>query len=221
MEVLLTSYLSCRMYGTQGFGCCFCHEKPDKHNGNERERFLGFSVTDKKTWQSMNWFYKDGLVVFAKCWDVTSVFNSEGCLSLLLFLQTASLFTVTACVCSGSRPQNLIAQSQSGTGKTAAFSLAMLSHVDPDNKWPQVGFTHSVRCQYSVEKAKLHSQICFGACSVSAFRQRMSWLCRLAKSLNKWASFVLMLSWHTAFGATEVRVFSHLHCLWMGWLGKD
>jgi superfamily II DNA/RNA helicase len=35
-------------------------------------------------------------------------------------------------------PQNLIAQSQSGTGKTAAFSLAMLSHVNPANKWTQV-----------------------------------------------------------------------------------
>lgn len=35
-------------------------------------------------------------------------------------------------------PQNLIAQSQSGTGKTAAFVLAMLSHVDPNNKYPQV-----------------------------------------------------------------------------------
>uniref|UniRef100_A0A672ZYC5 RNA helicase n=1 Tax=Sphaeramia orbicularis TaxID=375764 RepID=A0A672ZYC5_9TELE len=34
-------------------------------------------------------------------------------------------------------PQNLIAQSQSGTGKTAAFVLAMLSHVDPNNKYPQ------------------------------------------------------------------------------------
>uniref|UniRef100_A0A8C4SIZ8 RNA helicase n=1 Tax=Erpetoichthys calabaricus TaxID=27687 RepID=A0A8C4SIZ8_ERPCA len=34
-------------------------------------------------------------------------------------------------------PQNLIAQSQSGTGKTAAFVLAMLSHVEPVNKWPQ------------------------------------------------------------------------------------
>ncbi|XP_068453413.1 ATP-dependent RNA helicase DDX19A [Clinocottus analis] len=34
-------------------------------------------------------------------------------------------------------PQNLIAQSQSGTGKTAAFSLAMLSHVNTDNKWTQ------------------------------------------------------------------------------------
>uniref|UniRef100_UPI003F495ED1 ATP-dependent RNA helicase DDX19A isoform 3 n=1 Tax=Danio rerio TaxID=7955 RepID=UPI003F495ED1 len=34
-------------------------------------------------------------------------------------------------------PQNLIAQSQSGTGKTAAFVLAMLSHVDPACKWSQ------------------------------------------------------------------------------------
>uniref|UniRef100_A0A1A8MM35 RNA helicase n=1 Tax=Nothobranchius pienaari TaxID=704102 RepID=A0A1A8MM35_9TELE len=34
-------------------------------------------------------------------------------------------------------PQNLIAQSQSGTGKTAAFVLAMLSHVDPNNHFPQ------------------------------------------------------------------------------------
>ncbi|KAG7221670.1 hypothetical protein INR49_000037 [Caranx melampygus] len=34
-------------------------------------------------------------------------------------------------------PQNLIAQSQSGTGKTAAFSLAMISHVNPANKWTQ------------------------------------------------------------------------------------
>ncbi|BES99883.1 DEAD box ATP-dependent RNA helicase [Nesidiocoris tenuis] len=35
-------------------------------------------------------------------------------------------------------PQNLIAQSQSGTGKTAAFVLAMLSRVNPDNNFPQV-----------------------------------------------------------------------------------
>ncbi|NP_001080632.1 DEAD-box helicase 19B S homeolog [Xenopus laevis] len=34
-------------------------------------------------------------------------------------------------------PQNLIAQSQSGTGKTAAFVLAMLSRVDPANRYPQ------------------------------------------------------------------------------------
>lgn len=35
-------------------------------------------------------------------------------------------------------PQNLIAQSQSGTGKTAAFVLAMLSRVNVDKKHPQV-----------------------------------------------------------------------------------
>jgi len=35
-------------------------------------------------------------------------------------------------------PQNMIAQSQSGTGKTAAFVLAMLSRVDQTKKYPQV-----------------------------------------------------------------------------------
>uniref|UniRef100_A0A7N5KB01 RNA helicase n=1 Tax=Ailuropoda melanoleuca TaxID=9646 RepID=A0A7N5KB01_AILME len=34
-------------------------------------------------------------------------------------------------------PQNLIAQSQSGTGKTAAFVLAMLSQVEPAHRYPQ------------------------------------------------------------------------------------
>ncbi|MEE6482171.1 hypothetical protein FKM82_013169 [Ascaphus truei] len=34
-------------------------------------------------------------------------------------------------------PQNLIAQSQSGTGKTAAFVLAMLSRVNAANRYPQ------------------------------------------------------------------------------------
>ena len=35
-------------------------------------------------------------------------------------------------------PQNMIAQSQSGTGKTAAFVLAMLSRVDTSKPYPQV-----------------------------------------------------------------------------------
>ncbi|KAG7214189.1 hypothetical protein KM043_001535 [Ampulex compressa] len=35
-------------------------------------------------------------------------------------------------------PQNMIAQSQSGTGKTAAFVLAMLSRVDTSKEYPQV-----------------------------------------------------------------------------------
>lgn len=35
-------------------------------------------------------------------------------------------------------PQNMIAQSQSGTGKTAAFVLAMLSRVDTSKSYVQV-----------------------------------------------------------------------------------
>ncbi|XP_076359365.1 DEAD-box helicase Dbp80-like isoform X2 [Tachypleus tridentatus] len=35
-------------------------------------------------------------------------------------------------------PQNMIAQSQNGTGKTAAFILASLSRVDPSKPFPQV-----------------------------------------------------------------------------------
>lgn len=35
-------------------------------------------------------------------------------------------------------PQNIIAQSQSGTGKTAAFTLALLSRIDVNVKYPQV-----------------------------------------------------------------------------------
>ena len=37
-------------------------------------------------------------------------------------------------------PQNMIAQSQSGTGKTAAFVLAMLSRVNTSLKHTQVTF---------------------------------------------------------------------------------
>lgn len=36
------------------------------------------------------------------------------------------------------RPRNIIAQSQSGTGKTAAFVLTMLSRLEPSHNLPQV-----------------------------------------------------------------------------------
>lgn len=48
-------------------------------------------------------------------------------------IQEAALPTLLA-----DPPQNMIAQSQSGTGKTAAFVLAMLSRVDPTKDYPQV-----------------------------------------------------------------------------------
>lgn len=35
-------------------------------------------------------------------------------------------------------PQNIIAQSQSGTGKTAAFVLSMISRIDTNQQYPQV-----------------------------------------------------------------------------------
>jgi ATP-dependent RNA helicase DDX19/DBP5 len=48
-------------------------------------------------------------------------------------------------------PQNLIAQSQSGTGKTAAFTLTMLSRVDPTQTYPQVKL--KIRRNYKIIKS--------------------------------------------------------------------
>ncbi len=42
-------------------------------------------------------------------------------------------------------PQNMIGQSQSGTGKTAAFVLTMLSRVDYSINKPQVRSTYVVQ----------------------------------------------------------------------------
>jgi ATP-dependent RNA helicase DDX19/DBP5 len=42
-------------------------------------------------------------------------------------------------------PQNLIAQSQSGTGKTAAFSLGMLSKVDESRTVTQVRDSRKIK----------------------------------------------------------------------------
>ena len=50
------------------------------------------------------------------------------------------------------RPTNMIAQSQSGTGKTAAFVLTMLSRVDPNLPHTQV---YSELKAISLHSAKL------------------------------------------------------------------
>uniref|UniRef100_A0A6Q2WTK9 RNA helicase n=1 Tax=Esox lucius TaxID=8010 RepID=A0A6Q2WTK9_ESOLU len=78
--------------------------------------------------------------------DPNSPLYSFKCLAIKMFCQNnhqalsfllPSLFIHLSCAFVAASPQNLIAQSQSGTGKTAAFVLAMLSHVDPNNKFPQ------------------------------------------------------------------------------------
>ncbi|XP_063231917.1 DEAD-box helicase Dbp80-like [Bacillus rossius redtenbacheri] len=59
-------------------------------------------------------------------------------------------------------PQNMIAQSQSGTGKTAAFVLAMLSRVDTSKPYPQalcLSPTYELAIQTGEVAAKM-SQFC-------------------------------------------------------------
>lgn len=59
-------------------------------------------------------------------------------------------------------PQNMIAQSQSGTGKTAAFILASLSRVDEEQRYPQVLIlspTYELAIQTG-EVAKRMAQFC-------------------------------------------------------------
>jgi len=74
------------------------------------------------------------------------------------------------------RPQNLIAQSQSGTGKTAAFVLAMLSRVDPSQHYPQVlclSPTYELAIQTG-EVVKAMAQFCPEISVVFAVRQETS-----------------------------------------------
>lgn len=56
------------------------------------------------------------------------IFKKMSRLPFLVILATkASIF----------RPQDMIAQAQSGTGKTATFLLTMLNRVEHDKKYPQ------------------------------------------------------------------------------------
>ena len=52
------------------------------------------------------------------------------------------------------RPNNMIAQSQSGTGKTAAFVLSMLSRVDATKNFTQVLFIVVIQLNISVSASR-------------------------------------------------------------------
>lgn len=106
-----------------------------------------------------------------------------------------------------SSPQNLIAQSQSGTGKTAAFVLAMLSHVDPENKWPQVwNASEAVTVMHGNNSAVL---VLMSLCvsSVCVCPPHTSSPYRQARSSSRWASFTLKSSWCTPSEETNVSAF--------------
>jgi len=66
-----------------------------------------------------------------------SAASSVKAVSEFTMIQLETVYNLV-CLCSVCRPANMIAQSQSGTGKTAAFVLTMLSRVVVDNAWPQV-----------------------------------------------------------------------------------
>lgn len=66
--------------------------------------------------------------------------NSRSALEIFFYSNKIGIYQETALpTLLADPPQNMIAQSQSGTGKTAAFVLAMLSRVDPKKDYPQVG----------------------------------------------------------------------------------
>ncbi len=58
-------------------------------------------------------------------------------LYLLGFHQPSKIQEAALQVLLANPPQDIIAQSQSGTGKTAAFLLAMLQRLDPSKSYPQ------------------------------------------------------------------------------------
>lgn len=98
-----------------------------------------FSIGRKSYWKgSMQWDLTDHPKskrwLSLWCWP-TREFPGQCCSNLVFSLLYAVYAQVSLLFY---RPQNLIAQSQSGTGKTAAFVLAMLSRVNTLELFPQV-----------------------------------------------------------------------------------
>lgn len=108
-----------------------------------------------------------------------------------------------------SSPQNLIAQSQSGTGKTAAFVLAMLSHVDPENRWPQVwNASEAVNVMHGYNSTVLVLMLLWlSVSSVCVCPPHTSSPYRRARSSNRWANFTLKSNWCMPSEGTNVSAF--------------
>lgn len=81
-------------------------------------------------------------------------------------------------------PQNLIVQSQSGSGKTAAFVLAMLRRIDASQRYPQVG-TEILLTEWSViyDAHPLPPSLLLRP---STCAQLLILPCKLTRSWNKW-----------------------------------
>ncbi len=95
-------------------------------------------------------------------------------------------------------PENLIAQSQSGTGKTAAFVLSMLSRVNPSLKHPQASSHGYLIIIYS-------SSLLYGfSFRWSVYRRPLTLHNRLETYSHRWPSFPLMSRWCTLSGEYEV-----------------
>lgn len=77
-------------------------------------------------------------------------------------------------------PADFIAQSQSGTGKTAAFVLAMLSRVNTSKKHPQV---HAYTSMLYTAQLAMH------ACRLFASPQPLTWPSKRVMCCPRWHSF--------------------------------
>lgn len=107
-------------------------------------------------------------------------------------------------------PQNMIAQSQSGTGKTAAFVLAMLSRVDTSKNYPQVlclSPTYELAIQTGEVAAKM-SKFCHDVKLRYAVRGE-----ELAKGTKIYDHIIIgtpgkLLDWGIKFRAFDLRKIS-------------